>query len=448
MTSDAVRVAAVDLGATSGRVILGEVGQGEVRMRQVARFPNGPVALADGLHWNVVELYRSVLAGLREVDEVAAIGIDSWAVDYALLRRGTMLGVPFHYRDERNARAAEALHARIPFAELYARNGLQYLPFNTVYQFAAEVAAGGAIEVADRALLIPDLLAFWLTGAEVAERTNASTTGLLGLGGEWDLELAGRVGVPAGLLPPLVDPGDEIGVVRGEAASATGLGGVPVLAVGSHDTASAVVGVPMTDPDVAFISCGTWGLVGVELAAPLVTDSAREANFTNERGVDGRTRFLKNVMGLWVLSETVREWEREGEPVDLTTLLAAARDVTAPQPVFDVADPVFAAPGDMATRIRAWLSERAMPVPATRAELAVHLVGGGSLNELLCQLTADRAGLPVIAGPVEATALGNVVVQARALGAVSGSLESLRALIAGSVELRRYEPRVGDSAAV
>lgn len=475
-------VAAVDLGATSGRVILGEVGPAELRMHTVARFPNTPVELPDGLHWNIVELYRCVLDGLREAGREAqrragaqlqSIGIDSWAVDYALLRHGSMLGVPFHYRDARGARAAELTHKRIPFERLYAQNGLQYLPFNTVYQYVAEVLDDVRIGQADRALLIPDLLAFWLTGTEVAERTNASTTGLLTLEGEWNLALAEKLGVPGRILPPLVSPGAEIGVLRESVGAATGLGTrVPVLAVGSHDTASAVVGVPMTDPDVAFISCGTWGLVGVELEAPVVTEASRAANFTNEGGVDGRTRFLRNVMGLWVLSETIRGWEREdGVEIDLPELLAAAGEVSAPQPVFDVDDAVFAPPGDMAGRVTAWLVERGMRVPSGRAELvrcileslaaafaaavweaaelsgktvrAIHLVGGGSLNTLLCQLTADRAGLAVVAGPVEATALGNLVVQARALGAVRGDLETLRALIAGSVELRRFEPRAG-----
>lgn len=477
-------VAAVDLGATSGRVIVGEVGPGELRMHTVARFPNTPVELPDGLHWNIVELYRSILDGLRDAGretqrrsgaQLQSIGIDSWAVDYALLRRGSMLGVPFHYRDARGARAAELTHKRIPFAELYARNGLQYLPFNTVYQYVAEVLDETRIAQADRALLIPDLLGYWLTGAEVAERTNASTTGLLSLAGEWDFDLAQQFGIPTEILPPLVDPGTEIGTLRESVGEATGLDTrVPVLAVGSHDTASAVVGIPMTDPDVAFISCGTWGLVGVELEAPVVTEASRAANFTNERGVDGRTRFLHNVMGLWVLSETIRGWERaDGESIDLGELLAAAAAVGAPQPVFDVNDPVFAPPGDMHARIADWLAGRGLEVPSGRAELvrsileslaaafadavhraaelsgkrvgAIHLVGGGSLNTLLCQLTADRAVLTVVAGPVEATALGNLVVQARALGAVRGDLEALRALIAQTVDLRRFTPRVSSN---
>ncbi|WOF24262.1 rhamnulokinase [Microbacterium betulae] len=466
-----VTVAAVDLGATSGRVMLGRVGRDELRLEAVARFPNTPVETIDGLHWNILELYRSVLEGLRAASagDVASIGVDSWAVDYALLRGGRMLGTPYHYRDARTRAGVDAVHAVAPFDELYAENGLQFLSFNTLYQYAADAAAG-TLELTDEALLIPDLIAYWLTGERVAETTNASTTGLLRVDGSaWNLPLAERLGIPSRILPRLVRPGETIGALRDAVRTTTGID-APVVAVGSHDTASAVVAIPMTDPDAAYISCGTWGLVGVELDAPVLTEASRAANFTNEGGVDGRVRFLHNVMGLWLLSESVRAWEREsGETIDLRSLLAQAADVTAPQPVFDANDAAFTAPGGMPERITTWLRERGLPVPRTRAEYvrcivesladafaeavhtasdlsgkrvgAVHLVGGGSLNELLCQLTADRAGLPVLAGPVEATALGNVLVQARALGAVDGSLEDLRRLVARTTSPRRYAPR-------
>jgi rhamnulokinase len=469
-----VTVAAVDLGATSGRVMLGHVGPDELRLEAVARFPNTPVETIDGLHWNILELYRSIVDGLRaaaQTADVASIGIDSWAVDYALIRDGRMLGTPYHYRDARTAAGVDAVHAVAPFAELYGENGLQFLAFNTLYQFAADRVAG-TLDLADEALLIPDLMAYWLTGERVAESTNASTTGLLRVdGSEWNRPLAESIGIPSRLLPALVQPGQRIGTLREAVQTATGLtDATPVVAVGSHDTASAVVAVPMTDPDAAYISCGTWGLVGVELDSPVLTEASRAANFTNEGGVDGRVRFLHNVMGLWLLSESVRAWEREsGETIDLPVLLAQAAAVTAPQPVFDANDPVFTAPGGMPDRIAAWLSERGMAVPQSRAEFtrciveslasafaeavhtasdlsgkrvnAIHVVGGGSLNELLCQLTADRAGLPVLAGPVEATALGNVLVQARALGEISGSLEELRDLVARTTSPRRFSPR-------
>jgi rhamnulokinase len=473
-------VAAVDLGATSGRVIVGHVDRDGVRMQPVARFPNGPVTLHEGdadtgrdaLHWDVVELYRQVTEGLRrafaEHADVASIGIDSWAVDYGLLRDGRLLGLPAHYRDERHAHGVATVHAAMPAAELYARNGLQHLPFNTLFQFAADPS----LQLAQRALLVPDLLGYWLTGVEAAERTNASTTGALNATTRgWDPAVRAAAGLPAGLLPPLRDPGDRLGPLLPSVAELVG-GQADVTLVGSHDTASAVVAVPATDPDFAYISSGTWSLVGVELDAPVLSDAARDANCTNEGGVDGRVRFLKNVSGLWLLSESVRTWEHGGDHVDLEALLASAAAVTAPVPVFDPADESFTAPGDMPARIAAWCAAHGLSAPGNRAEFArsileslasayadtlrtiisvtgrevrqVHVVGGGSQNRLLCQLTADRTGLPVLAGPVEATALGNVLVQARAVGLGglrNASLEALRSTVARTVEPVRYTPR-------
>ncbi|KAA9089553.1 rhamnulokinase [Microbacterium radiodurans] len=465
-------VAAVDLGATSGRVIVGRVGPDTLETTTVTRFSNDPVVAGDGLHWNLVGMYGSVLDGLREAfrasPEIASIGVDSWAVDYGLLRRGRLLGEPFHYRDERTARGVETVHARLPHAELFERNGLQFLPFNTLYQLAAEDRE--LLEFADTALLVPDLIGYWLTGVARAEVTNASTTGLLRvLQAAWDDGLVSSLGLPRGILPPLIAPGDRLGALRPSVAAALGASDdTPVTAVGSHDTASAVVAVPMQADAAAYISCGTWGLVGVEVEHLVLGRAALEANFTNEGGVDGRIRLLHNVMGLWVLSEAVRQWERrEGHRIDLPTLLDAAEE--ADGPVFDVNDPRFLAPGDMTPRIDAWCDEHDVPRPRTRAEYtrsiveslaqafadsvadaariggvdvrSIHIVGGGSLNELLCQRTADRSGMPVLAGPVEATALGNVLVQARAAGFVSGSLESLRDLVARTHAPRRYEPR-------
>ncbi|MEU2205107.1 rhamnulokinase family protein [Microbacterium oleivorans] len=466
-------VAAVDLGATSGRVIVGRVGADTLETTTVARFANEPVRLPDGLHWNLLGLYGSVLAGLREAlrgdANVASIGVDSWAVDYGLVARSRLLGEPFHYRDERTARGVEPVHRTHPHDALFARNGLQFLPFNTLYQLAAEDR--DLLALADHALLIPDLIGFWLTGQARTERTNASTTGLLRADtGEWDADLIAALGLSPCLLAPLVSPGEAIGDLSAEVADALGAQAT-VTAVGSHDTASAVVAVPLASRDAAYISCGTWGLVGVEVERPVLTETAREARFTNEGGVDGRIRLLRNVMGLWILSETVRGWQREGEAVELGDLLEAAAAVRQPVAVFDVDDPRFLPPGDMPARIAAWCDEHGVAAPRSRAEIArsiveslaqafadvaheagrvggvdvrvIHVVGGGALNELLCQRTADRAGVPVLAGPVEATALGNILVQARAAGLVSGSLEALRDLVARTHLPRRYEPRTG-----
>ena len=460
-------VAAVDLGATSGRVMLGHVGHNELSVRPVARFPNGPVRVGTELHWNASGLHARILEGLasalREEHDIVSIGVDAWAVDYALLKNGVALGEPFHYRDERNLPASERVHTTVGPAELYAANGLQFLPFNTLYQFAAE----SRLESADSFLLIPDLVNFWLTGKQVAERTNASTTGLLNIAtGQWDDALIERLGFPRQLFPTLVNAGSPVGPLDSGVAREIGARGpISVTSVGSHDTASAVVAIPAQTDDFAYISCGTWGLVGVELEHPVLTEASRAANFTNEGGVDGRVRYLHNVMGLWLLSECVREWGND----DLPGLLAAASVLETPVGVFDANDPVFLAPDGMPERIATWLRDHGQPVPATPVEYVrsiveslavafaaavrtaselsgktvsvIHLVGGGSLNELLCQLTADRSGLPVLAGPVEATAIGNVLVQARAQGLAEGSLEALRSLVAAAFSPKRYSPR-------
>jgi rhamnulokinase len=479
-------VAAVDLGASSGRVMLAVVDPGAgITLHEVHRFRNEPVPLraADrtALHWDVVGIYRQVLVGLRQAGEQArrlglpapaSIGIDSWAVDYGLLGAdGTLLGTPYCYRDARCGTGVERVHATVPPADLYAVNGLQHLPFTTVYQLATE-RDGPRWAAARTMLLLPDLLAYWLTGEVGAEVTNASTTGLLDVhSGQWATGLARRLGIPAGLLPPLRAPGERIGTLLDEVVLETGLPpSTVVTAVGSHDTASAVVGVPAYDPDFGYIACGTWALVGMELAGPVLGEASRAANFTNETGVDGRIRFLRNVMGLWLLDESRRAWDRasdRGQPADLAELLDAAAGVPDGGPVIDPDEPRFLPPGDMPDRIAQACRESGQPVPADRPALVrcvldslaaafaravadaarltgrsipvVHLVGGGSRNRLLCQLTASATGLPVLAGPVEATALGNALVQGRALGATGAGLADIRALIC-RLPLDRYLP--------
>ncbi len=316
-TASTGTVAAIDLGATSGRVIVGRVGADTLETTTVARFPNDPVLAGDGLHWDVLGLYGAALEGVgtafRHAPDLASIGIAAWAVDYGLLRDGRLLGSPFHYRDARTARGVAAVHERMPHAELFSRSGLQFLPFNTLYQLAAEPSE--ILDLADTALLIPDLLAFWMTGVVGAEITNASTTGLLRWDeGDWDDALIEAAGLRRGILPPLRAPGERIGALLPAVAEKLG-GNADVIAVGSHDTASAVVAVPMQADAAAYISCGTWGLVGVEVEKPVLTPEALAANFTNEGGVDGRVRLLHNVMGLWILSETVRQWERAGDAI-------------------------------------------------------------------------------------------------------------------------------------
>ena len=468
---------AVDLGASSGRVVVGRVGPSRLDLQEVHRFPNEPVRLPDGLHWDVLRLYREILHGLRAAaggaDRIVSVGVDGWGVDYGLLdETGALLGNPYHYRDSRTDRAADKVHAELPFEDLYAITGLQFLPFTTVYQLAA-AAGTPQLEAARTLLLLPDLLSYWLTGAVGAEQTNASTTGLLDVRtGQWSAEVPRAVGIGPELLPPRRQPGQALGPVRAAVAEETGLPpSTVVTAVGSHDTASAVVGVPADGERFAYVSCGTWSLVGVELDRPVLTEESRQANFTNEGGVDGRIRYLRNVMGLWLLQEALRVWERAGLPADLPTLLAAAADLPAGGPVIDPDDPAFLPPGDMPARIQAACRQAGQPVPTGQAELVrcildslaaayartvgdaarlsgrevevVHLVGGGARNQLLCQLAADACGLPVLAGPVEATALGNVLVQARAHGSIQGGLQDLRALLRATQKLRRYQPAGG-----
>jgi rhamnulokinase len=458
------RVAAVDLGASSGRVMLGVVGDGQLELSEVHRFWNGPVRLRDTLHWDVLHLYRSVLEGLAQAGPLDSIGIDSWAVDYGLLdASGRLISNPVHYRDSRTDGVMDRVLETISAEKLYAITGLQQLPFNTIYQLAAE----GLLEQAETLLMIPDLLGYWLTGEIGAERTNASTTQLYDVRARsWSSELAERVGVPESILPKLREPGDVLGALLPEVVEETGLSpSTPVIAVGSHDTASSVVAVPAADERFAYISSGTWSLVGLELDAPVLSAEAREANFTNEAGVDGRIRFLKNVMGLWILQECQRVWGND----DLPALLRAAADAPQFAVLIDPDAPEFLAPGNMPRRIEehcratgqepprspaatvrcileslALAYRRTLRLAQTIADRPVdvlHVIGGGSQNELLCQLTADACGLPVLAGPVEASALGNVLVQARALGEPLPDLGAMRALVRSTHQLRRYEPQ-------
>ncbi|MDX6293610.1 MAG: rhamnulokinase [Kribbellaceae bacterium] len=462
-----VRVAAVDLGASSGRVMLGRVGPQSLELTETHRFWNGPIRLRNTLHWDVLGLYRQLLVGLSRGGPVDGIGIDSWAVDYGLLDGdGALLGNPVHYRDARTEGVMEQVLSTVPADDLYAVTGLQQLPFNTIYQLVA--AGPDTLKSAETLLLIPDLLSYWLTGQIGAEATNASTTQLYDVRARrWSDSLAQRVGVPARLLPELREAGQVVGPLLPAVAEEIGLSdATPVIAVGSHDTASSVVAVPAAEGDrFAYISSGTWSLVGLELEKPVLSAEAQAANFTNEGGVDGRIRFLRNVMGLWILQECLRTWGSD----DLAGLLAEAAAAPAFVVLIDPDDPSFLAPGNMPARIDEACRRSGQSAPSTRGATArcvleslalayrrtvrmagliadqdvdvVHVIGGGSQNELLCQLTADACDLPVLAGPVEASALGNVLVQARALGEPLPDLAAMRALVRATHELRRYEPR-------
>ncbi|WP_411374259.1 rhamnulokinase [Arthrobacter sp. MPF02] len=466
--------AAVDIGASSGRVILGRVSGDGAQLEVVHRFPNGVVEIDGGLRWNFDALFAEVLKGLSAAatvaavqgERIASIGIDTWAVDYGLVdAAGNLTAQPFSYRDDRSRAAVEPVHRKLDPARLYATTGLQFLQFNTIYQLATEQDLDGL-----QALLIPDLIAFLLTGVRRTEATNASTTGLFdAVAGEWATEFLTALGLRTDLFPPLIQPGETVGTLLPEIAAQVGLRqDTKVVAVGSHDTASAVAAVPAQEEDFAYISSGTWSLVGLELRHPVLTEASRDANFTNERGVDGTIRYLRNMGGLWLLSECQRTWAAEGFRPELPALLQAAAALPAGGPQINPDDSYFIAPDNMPERIRAAVRRTGDVLPDDPAAIArcimdslaagyartladaerlagrtvdvVHVVGGGSQNTLLCQLTADVTGRPVVAGPVEATALGNVLIQARAAGALAGGLPELRKIISTGTMLRRYEP--------
>jgi rhamnulokinase len=457
--TDAPAFAAIDLGASSGRVVIGRLAGGAIVLEECHRFPNRPVRLPDGLHWNLMHLFAESCAALRGRRGLRGVGVDTWGVDYALLdERARVLGMPFHYRDDRTDGMIERAFARVPQAALYASTGIQTMPINTIFQLLADVGSP-ALASARSIALVPDLLAHWLSGELANERTNASTTGLLDArSGEWAHDLITGLGLPPAPFGALVEPGTLIGRVL----AVHELGPVPVFTVASHDTASAYVAAPIRDEHAAVLSSGTWSLLGVELDEPVLSEAARAANLTNERGVDGTIRLLKNVMGLWLEQECARVWDA-GFPELHRAALAARADV----PLFDPDDEAFLKPGDMPARIAHACRASGQQPPADRGETirailvslackyrlvlerleavsgrevrTIHVIGGGARNVLLCRLTADVTGREVLAGPVEATALGNVLVQARAAGEL-GSLADMRAVAAASAQPLPYEP--------
>ena len=404
------------------------------------------MTLPDGLRWNLLTLFAESLQGLRAArgaGPLAGIGVDSWGVDYALLDgQGRVLGLPFHYRDARTAGMIERAFERVPAEAMYAVTGIQTMPINTVFQLLAEEDAPSLAAAAGIAL-VPDLFGLWLCGEQANERTNASTTGLLDARtGAWAVGLIERLGLPARIFQDLVEPGTELGALLPIHREHVGLtASVPVYAVASHDTAAAFAAAPVTDEHAAILSSGTWSLLGLELPEPVLSDAAREANLTNERGVDGTTRLLKNVMGMWLLEECRRDWARGGEEASYDELLELAGAASPDVALFDPDDDAFLAPGDKPARIATvcerlgqapaydpgsivrsiftslackyrWVLERLEAVSG-REVRRIHVIGGGARNAMLCRLTADFTGREVLAGPVEATALGNVLVQAR-----------------------------------
>ena len=469
---------AIDIGASSGRVIAGTFVAGKISLNEVHRFPNGAVESGGILVWDFTKLMDEVRVGITKLSEhangvggsIVSLGIDTWAVDYGLVRDGQLLAQPNCYRDPLNQIGADDVHSRISFAEMYEIAGLQFLPFNSIYQLARQSKFNPEqLESATDIMLIPDLIGFLLTGKKATEKTNASTTGMLDTTTRsWSQEIIERAGLTqaASKFPELRSAGETLGKVLPEFGD--GLKNTNVVLVGSHDTASAVVGVPADSDEFAFISSGTWSLLGSEIPAPILSEASRRANFTNELGVQNRVRYLKNLSGLWLLAECLREWKLETDLNALGNLLIEAASFD-PDSLLDLSDVNLISPGNMPYKINRQL-ERAGKNPLGKKHEcvavilhslaksyadnlgsleiltdkvfdAIHVVGGGSQNALLSQLTANYSQKPVLSGPVEATAIGNLVVQMQAAGVVPMELSEARAIIANSTfKLTTYEP--------
>jgi rhamnulokinase len=466
---------AFDLGAESGRAILGRFESGRLSIEEIRRFRNEPILEKGGLHCDVARLWAGMKAALRSIGEhvnrLDAVGIDTWGVDYALLdERGALLENPFHYRDCRTDGAMDGALRILTPEMVYSVTGIQFLPFNTLYQlYAAKLQTPQLLETATHFVSVPDLFDFWLTGKIVCERTNASTTQFLDVHKrEWSSEILDRLGIPSRLLPPLVESGTILGKILPELAEGIdALADTCVIAPACHDTGSAFAAV-LSNKDIALISSGTWSLLGTELPAPIVTDEARRLNFTNEGGVDGTIRLLKNICGLWLLERCRRDWQSEGNTISYEALLAQAAVEPPLRCLIDPDDRSFVLPPHMPEAIAAYCAKSGQPTPLGPGQMTrtileslalkyrqvleslerlvgttfqeIRIVGGGSQNDLLNQFTADASGRRVLAGPVEATALGNIAMQMVGLGAVP-SLSEAREVIATCFPARVSEPK-------
>lgn len=467
-------VLAIDLGASSGRAMLVWTEAGGLRLEEVHRFANQPVSVAGRLYWDLLRLVHEIKQGMIKAQAAggfAAVGIDTWGVDYGLLdKRGRLLQNPVHYRDTRTEGQVEKVRAKISDQALYGRTGIQQMRINTLYQLTAGLEKEPELlAAADGLLLIPDLLAYFLTGVRRTEYTNASTTGLLNPNTrDWDGELLELLGIPKHLFAPFIYPGEAYGPLSDGVCEETGCPPVPVLAVGSHDTASAVAAIPApAGESIAYISCGTWSLFGTELNGPVLSGQSAAANFTNEAGVGGSIRYLRNIMGLWLAQQSRAHWERQGQDVSYT-LLDAETEAAAPfLSYIDPDDPRYEQPGDLPARIREFCRQTGQPVPADRGAVLrciyqslalkyrytlrrmerltgerygrIYMIGGGIKDTLLCRMTASACRVEVSAGPAEATASGNGGVQLMALGRLQ-DLAALRQAVAAGTEVKRYQP--------
>jgi rhamnulokinase len=459
---------ALDLGAESGRAIIGTIADGKLTLTETHRFPNGPVQLPDGLHWDVLRLWSDIQAGIAAAAAqvpLASLALDTWGVDFALLdHHGALLGNPYHYRDARTDGMLESAFSRVSRDQIFAQTGCQFMQINTLYQLLSMVIARDPrLEAAHTFLTIPDLFNYWLSGQITCEFTNTTTTQCFNPGTRsWAVSLLEAFGIPARLFPAICEPGTTLGPLLPDVSIRTAAGNIPVIAPACHDTGSAVVAVPAENEDFAWLSSGTWSILGTQVRQPVLGEKALAYDFTNEGGAFGTCRLSKNIMGLWLVQECKREWDLPYD--ELTALAAQARPFMA---VIDVNSHTFLHSGDMPEKIRRYCRETGQQVPQTPGEIVrvaleslalkyrlvleqleeltgrhldpLHIIGGGTRNSLLNQLTADATRRRVVTGPVEATAAGNILMQATALGQL-GSLESARSLVRQSFKLNVYDP--------
>ncbi|UCD28056.1 MAG: rhamnulokinase [Planctomycetota bacterium] len=473
--SKSVNFAAIDLGAESGRVVQGKITDDKLELIEQHRFPNGPIRTNDELHWDVLRLWTEMKRGVAKTaeagGELKGIGIDTWGVDFGLLdKNDTLICNPFHYRDARTNGILEKAFEIVPREEIFDRTGIQFMQFNTIFQLLSMgLADSPLLDVAETMLMMPDLFNFWFTGRKCCEFTEATTSQAYNpRTGGWAIDMIEKLGVPAKIFAHIVQPGTVLGPLRDDVRDEIGIGNVPVIAPATHDTGAAVAAVPATDDqNWVFLSSGTWSLMGAEVKNPIIDDQSLKFNYTNEGGVEGTYRFLKNIMGLWLVQECRRTWQREGKDYsygELAEMAAAAKPFMA---IIDPDETSFIAPGDMPARISDYCKKTSQAIPEGPGEIVrvcleslamtyrqtldrieactgrkaevIHIVGGGTQNTHLCQWAADATGLTVVAGPIEATAAGNVAVQAVAAG-VLPDIKTAREMIRRSFDVVVYEP--------
>jgi rhamnulokinase len=465
---------ALDLGAESGRAVVGGLDSGHLTISEIHRFPNGPVRVGDHLHWDVLRLWSEIQVGLNRAyqahgSHLTSLGLDTWGVDFGLLdAEDNLISNPYHYRDRQTDGMLQTAFQRVPKVEIYAQTGLQFMQQNSLYQLLAMLSSP-TLEAAQTFLNMPDLFNFWLCGRKASEFTIATTTQCYNpIQGNWAVELLDKLGIPSRIFQPIVAPGVILESLRPSVAEEVSCASLPVVAVGSHDTASAVAAVPSTQTDFIYLSSGTWSLMGVEIERPIITPQSMAYNFTNEGGLNGKFRFLKNIIGLWLLQECRREWARHGQAYSYDELVALAEAAPAFEALIVPGDPCFLPPGDMPARAQLYCQRTGQAVPQSHGAISrcimeslaleyrrvadcleellgrplpvIHIIGGGSRNRLLNQFTADATCKTVVAGPVEATAIGNLLAQAMALGDID-SLDEGREVVCNSFTPEIFEPR-------